>query len=141
VILGEGPERPRLESLVADLDLDLEEDVMLPGFVSNPFAYMARSAVFVLSSKWEGLPGVLIQALACGCPVISTDCPSGPAEVLDNERYGSLVPVGGVESLARAIERTLDDPPPRELLKEGSRRYASDVVVRDYLEFFESKLR
>jgi glycosyltransferase involved in cell wall biosynthesis len=86
-------------------------DVDLPGFVANPFAYMARAAVFVLSSAFEGLPGALIQAMACGCPVVSTDCPSGPREVLDDGRFGPLVPVGDDAALARAIEDMLDDPP------------------------------
>ena len=72
----------------------MADDVDLPGFVANPFAYMARASAFVLSSAFEGLPGALIQAMACGCPVVSTDCPSGPAEILDGGRFGALVPVG-----------------------------------------------
>jgi len=101
LILGEGEERPKLEALVRELGL--EEDVALPGFVDNPFKYMKRAGVFVLSSRWEGLPNVLIQALALGTPLVSTDCPSGPAEILENGRWGKLVPVGDVEALAEAI--------------------------------------
>jgi glycosyltransferase involved in cell wall biosynthesis len=97
--------------------LGVGDDVAMPGFVDNPFAFMAPAAAFVLPSLYEGLPGVLIQALACGCPVVSTDCPSGPAEVLDGGRFGPLVPVGDVAALARAIEQVLDHPPAAESLR------------------------
>ena len=106
LILGEGKEREPLEELIQKLGL--EKDVSLPGFVMNPYAYMARSSLFVLSSRWEGLPTVLIEALCCGTPVVSTDCPSGPREILKDGQYGQLVPVGDVDALARAIEATLD---------------------------------
>jgi len=105
VILGEGPERPHLERLAAELGV--AADVDLPGFDPNPFRYMRRAGVFVLSSRYEGLPNVLIQAMACGCPVVSTDCPSGPWEILDGGRYGALVPVDNVEAMAQAIVRAL----------------------------------
>jgi glycosyltransferase involved in cell wall biosynthesis len=101
LILGEGEERPRLEALVRELRLG--EVVLLPGFVENPIAYMARSKVFVLSSAWEGLPGALIQALACGTAVVATDCDSGPREILQSGRLGFLVPVGDAVALADAI--------------------------------------
>lgn len=106
VILGEGSQRPTLQKLAHELGV--AEHVDMPGYNPNPFAYMRRSAVFVLSSKFEGLPNALIQAMACGCPVVSTDCPSGPAEILDNGRYGHLVPVGDVDALASAILEVLD---------------------------------
>jgi glycosyltransferase involved in cell wall biosynthesis len=105
VILGEGEERLQLEALIRTLGIS--EDADLPGFLENPFAYMNKAAVFVLSSRWEGLPNVLIQAIACGCPVVSTDCPSGPAEILDNGKYGRLVPVGDIEQMADAIGQVL----------------------------------
>jgi glycosyltransferase involved in cell wall biosynthesis len=82
--------------------LGLENDVSLPGFVKNPYAYMSRAAAFVLSSRWEGLPTVLIEAIACGCQVVSTDCPNGPSEILAEGKYGRLVPVGDVTALAQA---------------------------------------
>lgn len=107
VILGEGEERPKLEALVRELDV--EGEVALPGFVDSPFKYMKRAAVFVLSSRWEGLPSVLIEAMACGTPVVSTACPSGPEEILENGRWGRLVSVGDVDALAEAIILTLDD--------------------------------
>jgi glycosyltransferase involved in cell wall biosynthesis len=103
--LGSGREQKRLEALVRELRL--EDDVALVGFVKNPSAYMAHSAVFVLSSAWEGLPTVLVEAMAVGTPVISTNCESGPAEILDNGKYGELVPVGNTEAMAEAILNVL----------------------------------
>jgi glycosyltransferase involved in cell wall biosynthesis len=107
LILGEGEDRPALSRLIDDLGL--QGSVDLPGFVKNPYGYLRRADVFVLSSLWEGLPNVLIQALALGTPVVATDCPSGPAEILENGRWGKLVPVGDAGQLARAIEGVLDD--------------------------------
>lgn len=108
LILGEGELRSELEALVRCHGLD--EDVALPGFIENPFAIMRAADVFVSSSAWEGLPNVLIEAMACGTPVVATDCPSGPAEILENGRWGRLVPVGDVDALAAAIAATLDAP-------------------------------
>jgi glycosyltransferase involved in cell wall biosynthesis len=132
VILGEGPERRALEQLARELRI--AEDVALPGFVANPFAWMSRSGVFALSSAWEGLPSVLIEALACGCPVVSTDCPSGPAEILGPGRLGPLVPVGDVAALARAIAHALaapSDPAPR---RARARDFSVDRVAPRYLD-------
>jgi glycosyltransferase involved in cell wall biosynthesis len=105
VILGEGKERSKLNALIRELGL--ENDVELPGFASNPYAYMARAAAFVLSSYREGLPTVIIESMAVGTPVVSTDCPNGPAEILANGKYGELVPVGDSEALAKAILKVL----------------------------------
>lgn len=121
VILGEGPLRGELEGLARELGID--GDFALPGFDKNPFKYMARCRAFVLSSRFEGLPGVLIQAMACGAPVIATDCPSGPSEIVTPNEDGILVPVGDVETMAAAIERVLGD---RERANEmGARARAS----------------
>ena len=98
VILGEGSERARLETLIQELGV--ADDVDLPGFAPNPYACMARASCFVLSSRWEGLPGVLVEALCCGPPLVATDCPSGPREILADGRYGRLVPVGDIDALA-----------------------------------------
>jgi glycosyltransferase involved in cell wall biosynthesis len=108
LILGEGELRPALESQVGKLGLT--GDICLPGFEPNPFAAMHAAAVFVLSSRFEGLPGVLIQAMACGSRIVSTDCPSGPREILEGGVWGQLVPVGDTASLAKAIIAALDDP-------------------------------
>jgi len=114
--------------------LGIAGDVAMPGFTDNPFALMARASAFVLSSRYEGLPGVLIQALGCGCPVVSTDCPSGPAEVLDGGRFGPLVPVGDVEALAGAIEQVLDAPPPAKRLQQRAQLFSIERSVDRYLD-------
>jgi glycosyltransferase involved in cell wall biosynthesis len=132
LILGEGPERSALEAMARDLGV--AGDVALPGFAENPFAYMARADVFALSSAFEGLPGVLIQAIACGCPVVSTDCPSGPDEILEGGRHGRLVPVGDASALARAIAATLDAPPDRDALKRRGAFFSADRAVEGYLD-------
>jgi glycosyltransferase involved in cell wall biosynthesis len=129
LILGEGKERPMLEALIKELGL--EEDVGLPGFVMNPYAYMARASLFVLSSRWEGLPTVLIEALCCGTPAVSTDCPSGPREILKDGQYGQLVPVGEADALARAIETTLADKTPGPP-SESWQPYELEAVVSQY---------
>lgn len=107
IILGEGSERSSLELLAENLGLS-EDDFMMPGFVGNPHSYMSRCDLFVLSSRFEGLPGVLIEALACGAPVISTDCPSGPAEILQKGTWGKLIPVGDPVFLADQITEVLE---------------------------------
>jgi glycosyltransferase involved in cell wall biosynthesis len=130
LILGEGPERNRLESLLRELDLTTH--ARLPGFVSNPFSYMARASVFVLSSAWEGMPGALIQGMACGAPVVATDCESGPREVLAGGKFGRLVPVGDQVALADAIAATLDAPR-APLPPEALEQYTGDGAVERYL--------
>ena len=107
VILGWGPEPDRLKLEALVRELGLEGDVAMPGYVENPYAYMARAAVFVLSSAWEGFGNVLVEALAVATPVVSTNCESGPAEILDHGKYGSLVPVGDSQALAEAILKVL----------------------------------
>jgi glycosyltransferase involved in cell wall biosynthesis len=135
IILGDGEERPKLEALIAGLGV--AEDVALPGFRSNAMAYMARSALFVLSSAWEGLPTVLIEALAAGTRVVSTDCHSGPREILQDGRLGPLVPVGDAPALARAIIQALDRPneavPP-----EALRSFTREAAVDHYLRLIET---
>jgi glycosyltransferase involved in cell wall biosynthesis len=110
LIVGPGSAETQAELRALATALGCAEDTDLPGPTLNPFAYLARAGVFVLSSLHEGLPGALIQALACGCPVVSTDCPSGPAEILDGGRHGALVPVGDDTAMAAAILATLDAP-------------------------------
>lgn len=130
MILGDGPDRLALEDLVHELGL--QRDVALLGFVENPHAYLARSALFVLSSLWEGLPTVLIEAMYCGVPVVSTDCPSGPREILDNGRYGKLVPVADSEALGGAILEGLSGLVPAAP-RQSCRRFEVATATSQYL--------
>lgn len=129
MILGEGEERVALEDMVKRHHL--EGKISLPGFIANPYPFMAKAAVFVLSSKWEGLPGVLIEALYCGAPLIATDCPSGPGEILAGGKYGRLVPVGDPNGLASAILSVLEDRPPRPP-QESWQRFELEHVLDQY---------
>ena len=133
VILGEGPERDGLERLANELGI--QGKLAMPGFVANPFAYMSRAAVYVLSSNLEGLPGSLVQALACGCPSVATDCPSGPAEILQGGALGPLVPIGDEVAMARAITAQLDAPTPRNRLIAAVAKYDADTVLDEVLSY------
>lgn len=110
MILGDGSEREMLTNLAESLGL--REDIALPGFAANPHAYTAKAALLVLSSRFESLANVVIEAMAVGTPVIATDCPSGPAEALGGGRYGTLVPVGDIERLSAAMVKALRQRPP-----------------------------
>ena len=110
LILGDGEERAELESIIGKLGIG--EHVMMPGYVVNPWAYMSKADVFVLSSKWEGLPTVLVEALALGIRVVSTDCEYGPRELLEDGKFGLLVPVDDADLLAAGIQKVLNSDPP-----------------------------
>jgi glycosyltransferase involved in cell wall biosynthesis len=132
MILGEGPDRAALEFLAGELGLD-REDVSMPGWVVNPYPYILRSRAFVLSSAWEGLPTVLIEALCCGTRVVATDCPSGPREILQGGRFGPLVPVGDPGALGSAMVQALSDDaqvPP----DESWAPYIEDEIATRYLD-------
>lgn len=127
MILGDGSEREMLADLVHEAHL--EGDVQMPGFAPNPHAFMARAALLVLSSRFESLANVVIEAMALGTPVVATDCPSGPAEALDGGRYGTLVPVGDVDRLAEAMLDILRNRPPQvpaAWLEQFSTRWSAD---------------
>lgn len=130
VILGEGKKEREIRSLARVLGITNEID--LPGFDPNPFRYLSRAACFVLSSAWEGLPRVLIESLACGCPAVSTDCPSGPREILEGGKYGPLVPVGDDRAMANAIAQILDHPPDRDELRSRGAAFAVDSSTERY---------
>ncbi len=132
IILGEGPLRPILESKIAELNLS--GYVEMPGTTSNPYAYMAKADVFVLPSAWEGFPNVLVEALACGTPVVATDCPGGSAEILDGGRYGKLVSVGDDAAMADAIMGSIEHPPDPEKLKERARMFSAKNSLQHFLE-------
>ena len=132
IILGGGELLGKMRDLAGELGIDA--DVELPGFSDNPYAYLSRAALFVLSSNYEGLPTVLIEALALGAPVVSTDCPSGPAEILEGGRFGELVAVGDEQALADAMLRALRRPRGSEESAAGWQPYRLDRVVQQYLE-------
>lgn len=129
IILGEGSQRGELSRLGEQLGI--QEDLSMPGFAPNPFAYMARADLFVLSSAFEGFGMVLVEALGLGVPVVSTNCPSGPAEILDHGRYGRLVPVGNPEAMADAIFETLAQP--RKPNGGGIDRFDPERITEQYL--------
>lgn len=136
LILGDGGERPMLEGLVKDLGLG--EDVELPGFVRNPYAFMRKASCFVLSSTFEGFGNVLVEALAMGCPVVSTDCPTGPTEILNGGEWGRLVPVGDHKAMAAAILAQLNGEGNHDsvVLRSYLQRFGIDEVVSKYLNIF-----
>jgi len=131
LILGRGRQREMLLALGATLGFG--DDLALPGFVANPYAYMSRASVFASASRFEGFANVIAEALAVGAPVVATDCPSGPREILEDGRHGRLVPVGDAEAMAAAITATLAAPPHRATLRAAAARYHVSRVADDYL--------
>lgn len=135
IIAGKGSRRQQVTESAERLDID--HVVSMPGYVENPYAYMRNASVFLLSSRFEGLPTVLIEALACGCPVVATDCPSGPREILADGRYGTLAPVGDINGLVDGVIQTLADPIPVHVLEERADDFAPESVLDDYEQFLE----
>ena len=136
IILGEGRLRGELEYLVKELGL--EEYASMPGFVDNPYAYMVKADVFVLSSKVEGFANVLVEAMACGTTIVSTDCPIGSSEILDGGKFGRLVPVGNIEKLAEAISEALSNPSEKEVLINRAKVFSVDKAIEEYQKLFTS---
>lgn len=140
IILGEGKKRRELEEMI--VKMGLQNKIDMPGFVGNPYVFMSRCDLYVLSSKTEGMPNTMIEAMACGMPVASTDCPSGPREVLDDGKYGKLVKVGDENALAEAILNTLKNPPnvlktkkrikEKFYLEKGAEKYLN--IIQKYLD-------
>lgn len=133
-ILGEGEERERLTRLIEKLGL--ASRVWMPGFVPNPFPWMAKASLLVFSSRWEGLGVVLLEGLALGIPIVSTDCPSGPAEVLEHGRFGTLVPPGDPEKLALAMAKVLASEAPGPPREDALARFDPNRVVEQYCKVF-----
>ena len=131
IILGEGRQREALEQFIAVAGL--QQQVALPGFQANPYAWIQRADVFVLSSRWEGSPNVLTEAAALGVPVVATDCPSGPRELLQDGYYGPLVPMGNAQAMADAIIEVLNDPHPVARLQEATQAYTAQQSAQHYL--------
>jgi glycosyltransferase involved in cell wall biosynthesis len=138
VILGEGEQRSSLETLIEELGLS--ELVELPGFVSNPYAWLSQADLFVLSSRFEALPTVLIESLACGTPVVATDCPAGPAEILQQGRWGRLVPMDDELALADAMAESLADTADPAALRDRAADFSVEIAVQRYLQLFRQLL-
>ena len=130
-IIGDGPLRSELEGLVRELGIGAR--VALPGFTIDPSPWYQTADLFVLSSRWEGFGNVIVEALECGLPVVSTDCPSGPSEILEDGRFGELVPVESPAELAAAIERSLEGDHDREVLVSRARDFSVAKVASEYL--------
>lgn len=135
IILGEGKLRGDLTRQAEELGISADLD--LPGFVNNPYQYMKHASLFVLSSVLEGFSMVLIEAMVCGCPVVSTDCPNGPKEILENGRFGVLVPAGDAQAMASAILHSLDDPIDESALIERGRAFSIQKAVKKYLDLID----
>ena len=136
MILGEGEERTSLEALIQKLGI--AEDVALPGFVDNPYIYMAKAAVLVLSSAWEGFGNVLVEAMAVGTPVISTNCESGPTEILAKGKYGKLVSVGEQAEMAKAIVQSLQEIPQSSIIAQRAQEFSLEKAINSYQYLFSS---
>jgi len=138
LILGEGPLRDDLANLARNLGLS-PHDVSMPGFVSNPLPYMARCAAFALSSRFEGFPNVLVEALAAGARIVATQCPSGPDEILADGRFGVLTPVGDAPAFAAALERVLAAPHDPQRQIERASRFSVQRAASEYLSLLEGE--
>ena len=131
VILGEGPLRENLSALVSQLGL--QERVSLPGFITDPYPWFRSADLFVLSSRWEGFGNVIVEALECGVPVVSTNCPSGPEEILEDGRYGKLVPVQDHIALANAMVQSFNEVHDREALMLRAQDFSVRKISDQYL--------
>lgn len=131
-ILGEGESREELEKLIKSKEL--EETVRLLGFQSNPLKYFNKADVFVLSSYFEGLPNVLVEAMASGCTVVSTDCPTGPREVLQDGKFGELIPMHDPATMAKAIKRAINNPVAEDMIRQAITSFTEDYVIAKHLK-------
>lgn len=130
-IVGQGPERDALAALAAAEGVG--DRVMLPGYAANPWPYYASADLFVLSSDYEGFGNVLVEAMAMGVKVVSTDCESGPSEILDGGRFGRLVPCGEIEALAQAMEQAIDAPADADALRARAASLSGEGAIERYL--------
>jgi glycosyltransferase involved in cell wall biosynthesis len=132
IILGDGHLREELQTLI--YSLGLQDSISMPGNVENPLKYFSHADAFVLSSYAEGMPNVLVEAMICGCTPVSTDCPTGPRELLQDGKYGYLVPMRNPVAMASAIEQALEKPISKELLAEAVRPFEESVVINRHFE-------
>jgi len=142
LILGEGSERKHLSKLIRDLGIDSK--VQIPGQQNNPFTYLSKADLFVLSSDFEGFPNVLVEAMVCGCPVISTDCPSGPNEIITHNINGILVPIGDIDAMSSAIVLLIKNNQLRNTLIKNAKKRVSDFsldkIINQYYQLLLNKI-
>lgn len=138
IILGEGELREDLELKISELDV--KGSVQLVGFQPNPYGWMAACQAYVMSSRYEGFPNSLVQAMACGAPVVSTDCPTGPAEILQGGKWGRLVPIGDANALADSLAAALIDSRPPDV-RARARDFRSQLIIAEYARHLECDLR
>jgi len=132
LILGDGPLKGELQAQIDNLGLT--EEIELAGYVQNPLKYFKKADVFVLSSHVEGLPNVLVEAMMCGCTPVSTDCPTGPRELLDGGRYGYLVPMHDTAAMAAGIQKALDNPISADVLTQAIAPFEEHTVIKRHFE-------
>jgi glycosyltransferase involved in cell wall biosynthesis len=132
LLLGKGEQQEQLETLATELNVD--NYVHFLGFVDNPFPYMRAADALVLSSKYEGFGHVIVEAIACGTPVVATDCPGGPSEIIDDGTYGQLVPVGDHEALSEAITATLANPMEERHLLERAQQFEYERITEAHID-------
>jgi glycosyltransferase involved in cell wall biosynthesis len=131
VVLGDGPLRPQLEALAASLGIS--GSVSMPGADANPFRWFSKSKVFAMSSRWEGFGMTIVEAMACGCTVVSTSCPSGPSEILEDGKFGTLVPVGNPELMGTALIDALRSPRAGERNVARAKEFSLSASVDGYV--------
>lgn len=130
IILGKGKQKQKIVETAKNFNI--RNHVDLPGFTSNPYSYMSKADVFALSSRWEGFGNVIVESMACGTPVVSTNCPSGPSEILDNGTYGILTPVGDASLLGEGIIKMLNNPVEKRILENRARNFSIDKISKAY---------
>lgn len=136
---GSGVELAKLQAVAASLRLT-SDNIWLAGHQSNPFKFLAHARLFVLSSKWEGMSNVLLEAMACGCPIIATDCPTGVRELVEKERIGTVVPVGDVTAMVRAMLAKLEEIPDREAMIAKAGRHDRKAALDRYVGVFREEM-
>lgn len=136
---GKGEESLKLQGLAASLGLT-PADIWFAGRQANPLKFLAHAELFVLSSNWEGMSNVLLEAMVCGCPIVATDCPTGVRELLKDGRIGTIVPVGNIDAMAQAIVTKLSEMPNRELLRREAARYDRKQAMDRYIAILKEEL-
>lgn len=138
IIVGDGPMHNSLQKKIDEYDLN--DSIKLAGFQKNPISWISKSDVFVLSSQWEGFGNILVEALAAGTTIVSTDCKSGPSEILKDGQLGYLVPVSDAEALSKKIIYALDNPFPKDLLVEAAQEFDENIIMKKYEQLFHSMI-